>query len=103
LRNPKFSRVLLVTLPEATPVHEAARLQEDLSRAGIFPFAWVVNQVFASDRFTDPVLVERGLREQPFIAEVRDKFSGRMAVVPWEPFEPVGPERLRQLAMLAPI
>lgn len=98
LRNPKFSRVLLVTLPEATPVHEAARLQEDLSRAGIFPFAWVVNQVFASDRFTDPVLVERGLREQPFIAEVRDKFSARMAVVPWEPFEPVGPERLRQLA-----
>lgn len=99
LRNPAFCRVLLVTLPEATPVHEAARLQEDLSRAGIFPFAWVVNQVFASDRFTDPVLVERGLREQPFIAEVRDKFSGRVAVVPWEPFEPVGPERLRQLAI----
>ncbi len=99
LRNPKFARVLLVTLPEATPVHEAARLQEDLSRAGIFPFAWVVNQVFASDRFTDPGLVERGLREQPFIAEVRDKFSARMAVVPWEPFEPIGPERLRQLAI----
>jgi arsenite-transporting ATPase len=98
LRNPEFTRVLLVTLPEATPVHEATRLQEDLSRAGILPFAWVVNQVFASERFTDPVLVERGLREQSFIAEVRDKFSARMAVVPWEPFEPVGPERLRQLA-----
>ena len=53
LRKPAFCRVLLVTLPEATPVHEAARLQEDLSRAGIFPFAWVVNQVFASDRFTE--------------------------------------------------
>jgi arsenite-transporting ATPase len=99
LRNPQFCRVLLVTLPEATPVHEAARLQEDLSRAGMIPFAWVVNQVFASDRFTDPVLVERGLGEQPFIAEVRDKFSTRMAVVPWEPFEPVGPERLGQLAI----
>lgn len=98
LRKPKFTRVLLVTLPEATPVHEAARLQEDLSRAGIFPFAWVVNQVFASNRFKDPVLVERGLREQPFIAEVRDRFSARMAVVPWESFEPIGPERLQQLA-----
>jgi arsenite-transporting ATPase len=98
LRNPAFTRVLLVTLAEATPVHEAARLQQDLSRAGILPFAWIVNQLFASHRFTDPVLVERGLREQPFIAEVRDKLSARMALVPWEPLEPVGPERLRQLA-----
>ena len=98
LRNPKYTRVLLVTLPEATPVHEAARLQDDLARTGICPFAWIVNQVFTRDRFTDPSLIQRGLREQPFIAEVRDKFASRMAVVPWEPIEPVGPERLRQLA-----
>lgn len=44
LRDPEFTRVLLVTLPEATPVHEAARLQDDLLRAGITPFAWVINQ-----------------------------------------------------------
>ena len=98
LRNPEFTRVLLVALPEATPVHEAARLQDDLARAGIRPFAWIVNQVFACDRFTDPALIQRGLREQIFIAEVRDKLASRMAVIPWEPIEPVGPERLLWLA-----
>jgi arsenite-transporting ATPase len=49
LRDPEFTRVLLVALPEATPVHEAARLQDDLQRAGIKPYAWIVNQSFASD------------------------------------------------------
>ncbi|MGB9455589.1 MAG: arsenical pump-driving ATPase [Bryobacteraceae bacterium] len=97
LRDPEFTRILLVTLPEATPVHEAARLQDDLARAGITPFAWVVNQTFAGDGFSDRVLKERGERERPFIAEVREQLSRRMVVVRWEPFEPVGPERLRQL------
>jgi anion-transporting ArsA/GET3 family ATPase len=49
LRDGRFTRVVLVTLPEATPVHEAARLQQDLVRAGIQPFAWVVNQSFAAE------------------------------------------------------
>jgi len=98
LRDPEFTRVLLVTLPEATPIHEAARLQDDLARAGIAPFAWVVNQTFAGDGFGDPVLIERGERERPFIAEVRDRLARRMVVVRWVPFEPVGPERLHQLA-----
>jgi len=97
LRDAEFTRVLLVTLPEATPVHEAARLQDDLARAGITPYAWVVNASLAGNGSCDPVLIERGEREQPFIAEVRERFSRRMVVVPWEPFEPVGPERLRQL------
>jgi len=98
LRDPRFTRVLLVTLPEATPVHEAARLREDLLRAGIQPFAWVVNQSFAGDGFRDPVLVERGARELPYIAEVRDRFSSRLALIPWSAEAPVGPVRLRQLA-----
>jgi len=97
LRNPEFTRVLLVTLPEATPVHEAARLQDDLARAGIRPFAWIVNQAFTGGRFSDPTLIQRGLRERPFIAEVRKEFASRVAVIPSAPFEPVGPERLRQL------
>jgi len=98
LRDPEFTRVLLVTLPEATPVHEAARLQDDLARAGIRPFSWVVNQTFAGNGSRDPVLIERSQQEQPFIAEVRDRFARRMVVIAWEPFEPVGPERLRKLA-----
>lgn len=97
LRDPEFTRVILVTLPEATPVHEAARLQDDLLRAGIKPFAWVVNQSFAGDGLRDPVLRERGSREMPFIAEVRDKLAGRMSVIPWAVEAPVGPERLLTL------
>lgn len=98
LRDPEFTRVILVTLPEATPVHEAARLQDDLLRAGIRPFAWVVNQSFAGVGLQDPVLRERASREIPFIAEVRDKLAGRMALIPWTVEAPVGPERLLQLA-----
>jgi arsenite-transporting ATPase len=98
LRDPEFTRVLLVTLPEATPVHEAARLQDDLLRAGIKPFAWVINQSFSIDGFRDPVLAERGRRESPFIAEVRDELAGRFALVSWKPEAPVGPERLGELA-----
>ncbi|HWR50389.1 MAG TPA: arsenical pump-driving ATPase [Bryobacteraceae bacterium] len=97
LRDPEFTRVLLITLPEATPVHEAARLQRDLDRAGIAPYAWVINQSFAGDGFRDPVLVERGSREEPFVAEVRDRLATRFAVVPWKPEAPVGPDRLREL------
>ena len=97
LRDGLFTRILLVTLPEATPVHEAARLQEDLVRAGIQPFAWVVNQSFAANGFLDPLLVARGKRELPYISEVREKHSRLVALVPWKPEEPVGPESLRDL------
>ena len=55
LRDPSFTRVLLVTLPEATPVHEAASLQADLKRAQIEPFAWVINQSMARAQTKDPV------------------------------------------------
>ena len=99
LRDPEFTHVLIVTLAEATPVHEAASLQEDLRRAGIQPYAWVINQSFAGDGFRDPVLVERGVQELPFINEVRQQHAGTIALVPWKIEAPVGPERLRQLAL----
>jgi arsenite-transporting ATPase len=89
--------VILVTLPEATPVHEAARLQDDLLRAGIQPFAWVINQSFAVDGFRDPVLAERGRRESAFIDEVVRKHAARAALIPWTTDPPVGQRRLRQL------
>jgi arsenite-transporting ATPase len=102
LRDPQFTRILLITLPEATPVHEAARLQEDLRRAGITPFAWVINQSFVADGFRDPVLVERGAQELPYIAEVRGQPAGRVALIPWQVEAPVGPQRLRELANRSP-
>ena len=96
LRDPEFARVLLVTLPEATPVHEAARLGDDLRRAGIEPHAWVINQSFAETHTTDPVLVERAARELPYIQEVADQ-TETLAIVPWQAEPPVGAERLAAL------
>jgi len=97
LRDGDFTRVVVVTLPEATPVHEAAMLQADLRRAQIEPFAWVINQSFAKSGSGDPLLVTRGLGEVQFIREVVEQHSKRTAIVPWVTEEPAGPERLQQL------
>jgi arsenite-transporting ATPase len=97
LRDPRFTRVLVVTLPEATPVHEAAALQADLRRAQIEPFAWVINQSFARAKTRDPLLLARGAGERPFIQEVTRDLARRTAIVPWVPEEPVGPAKLQQL------
>ncbi len=97
LRDARFTRVLLVTLPEATPVHEAAMLQEDLRRAHIEPFAWVINQSFAKSGSRDPLLLARGRGEAPFIREVAEKLSKRTALVPWVTEEPIGREKLHRL------
>jgi arsenite-transporting ATPase len=70
LRDPGFTKVFLVTLPEATPVHEALALQADLRRAGIEPAGWVVNQSLAPLAVTDPVMSQRRVREFRYIDEV---------------------------------
>jgi len=90
LRDGAYTRVLLVTLPEATPVHEAAALQRDLERAEIFPFAWVVNQALSPLAVGDPVLRARQAREGRYLGEVR-ALSRRLAVVPW--LDEPGPSR----------
>jgi arsenite-transporting ATPase len=97
LRDSSFTHVLIVTLAEATPVHEAAALQADLRRAQIEPFAWVINQSFIEAQTSDPLLHARGAAELPFIREVTEQHSSRTALVPWVPEEPVGAERLQQL------
>jgi arsenite-transporting ATPase len=97
LRDPSFTRVLVVTLPEATPVHEAAALQADLRRAQIEPFGWVINQSFSRTETRDPLLRARGAGERPFIQEVARDLARRTAIVPWVPEEPVGSAKLQQL------
>ncbi len=96
LRDGNYTRVVVVTLPEATPVHEAAMLQADLRRAQIEPFAWVINQSFAESGSRDPLLVARGRGETQFLREVVEQHSKRTAIVPWVTEEPAGPERLPQ-------
>ena len=82
LRDPAFTKILLITLPEATPVHEAAALQRDLLRADIRPFAWVINQSLVPLSVRDPVLLQRRANEPRFHAEV-STLAARVAVVPW--------------------
>jgi len=97
LRDPILTHVLLVTLPEATPVHEAAKLQEDLERAEIHPYAWVINQSLTPLEVSDPILRARQAQEAAFLREVIERHAGRVALVPWQTETPVGVERLREL------
>ncbi len=85
LRDPEFTRILIVTLAEATPVHEAARLQHDLIRAGIQPYAWVINQSFSATGTQDPLLTRRGALEERYIEEVETQLATRIALIPWQP------------------
>ncbi len=97
LRDPEFTRVLVVSLPEATPVHEAAQLQSDLRRAEIEPYAWVINQSFSPLNVSDPVLRGRQLHEHRFIREVMEEHAQRTAIIPWQIAPPVGPAGLRSV------
>ncbi len=95
LRDPDYTRVLVVTLAEATPVHEAERLQADLARAGIRPFAWVIEQSLLASGTRDPLLALRGECEIPFIRRVADELAPRCALVPWLAQEPSGGDGLK--------
>ncbi|WP_442506184.1 arsenical pump-driving ATPase [Novipirellula sp. SH528] len=97
LRDPDFTRVLVVTLPEATPVHEAAKLQQDLRRAEIEPFAWVINQSLVPLSVTDANLRRRQHHELPFIDEVGSSLATRVAMVPWQVEPPTGIAGLRRI------
>jgi arsenite-transporting ATPase len=94
LRDPDFTKILIVTVPEATPVHEAERLQNDLRRASIDPFAWVINQSFLAAGTQDPVLVERANLEVRYIEETQHKLSMRTALIPWHAETGIGSARV---------
>ncbi len=98
LQNPKQTKVLLVTLAETTPVLEAANLQEDLRRAGIEPWAWIINNSVAAAGPHSPLLRQRAANELREIAAVATNYASRYAVVPLLQQEPIGVERLLELA-----
>ncbi len=101
LQDPKQTKVLIVTLAETTPVLEAAQLQADLRRAGIEPWAWVVNGSLAMARPSAPLLRLRAQAEVAQIEAVRARHCTRLAVLPLLAEEPVGAERLLQLVQPA--
>jgi arsenite/tail-anchored protein-transporting ATPase len=84
LQDPEYSRVLIVTLAETTPVAEATDLQDDLRRAGIEPFGWVVNATLAGSGTEDPVLRSRARLEEAQVARVADR-AHRAWLLPWSP------------------
>lgn len=89
LQNTQYTRTLLVTLPETTPILEASELQEDLQRAGITPIAWVINSSLLAAKPKDALLIARANAELDKLAMVA-KRTKRVAVIPWLAQEPVG-------------
>ncbi|MEP7347205.1 MAG: ArsA-related P-loop ATPase, partial [Gemmatimonadaceae bacterium] len=83
LRDPAFSKLLLVTLAEMTPVREAARLQEDLRRAGIEPFGWIVNASLAASDTKHSLLAARARLELARLREIVADLAERAWLLPW--------------------
>jgi arsenite-transporting ATPase len=103
LQDAKQTKVLIATLAETTPVLEAANLQSDLRRAGIEPWAWVINNSVAAVQSSSPLLRQRAVNELAQIDLVAHTHAVRYAVVPLIQDEPVGVERLRALANCHPV
>jgi arsenite-transporting ATPase len=98
LQDPTHTRVILVTLPETTPVSEAAALQHDLRRAGIEPYAWVINKSLGVSGTRDPLLRLRLDKERTQIARVQNGLAKRAFVIGWRKKPPVGVGELGTLS-----
>ena len=101
LQDPQQTKVVLVTLPETTPVLEAQELQADLARAGITPFAWVVNTSLTAANPTSPFLRARAAAEAPSLRRVAE-LTSRVAILPLLAHEPVGTTALSALTHAQP-
>jgi arsenite-transporting ATPase len=99
LQDSKQTKVLIVTLAETTPVMEAANLQADLRRAGIEPWAWIINASVAATTTSSTLLRQRAANELREINSVASKHAQRYAVVPLLKDEPVGVARLLELSV----
>ncbi|MEP6262800.1 MAG: arsenical pump-driving ATPase [Gillisia sp.] len=95
LQDSSLSKVILVSLPETTPMREATALQEDLKRAGITPYAWVVNQSLSMQAgIKDPLLKSRALAEGEVIQNIENSLSQRIYGIPYIPKEDLLPALL---------
>jgi arsenite-transporting ATPase len=83
LRDEKQTEIIIVTLPEATPVFEALRLREDLSRAGIHNKWWVINQCLSMTDTNNAMLIARSEAERQWIERVREISNNNFVAVPW--------------------
>jgi len=100
LQDPEHTKIILVTLPETTPVSQAAALQDDLRRAKIEPYAWVINKSMAAAGTTDPLLAARLQVEQQQMQRIAAGLSKNTYVVPWLAQAPVGVQALGRMTTL---
>ncbi|WP_395491087.1 arsenical pump-driving ATPase [Cedecea davisae] len=98
LQDPARTKVIIVTLAETTPVLEAVNLQNDLRRARIEPWAWVINNSIAAARPSSPLLKARAGNELPLIREVKETHAGRVALASLQSEEPIGIALLQKMA-----
>jgi arsenite-transporting ATPase len=99
MQDPKYTQIILVTLPETTPVSQAAALQEDLRRAQIEPYAWVLNRSVLAAQPRDPLLVARLAGEFQQIHRIQPALTEKLFVIPFQAEPPVGVAALRRLLM----
>ena len=84
LQDPLLSKIILVSLPETTPMREAGSLQEDLQRAGIKPYAWLINQSLSMlEGISDPILKSRAHAEIEVINTIKNKYAQRTYGIPF--------------------
>ncbi len=83
LKDKKHTKILLVTLAEATPTHEAKDLQEDLKRADISPYAWIINRSFSLTNTSNNLLCQKALNEIKYIEEVKENLSSKTLIEAW--------------------
>jgi len=97
LQDPAYTRIILVTLPETTPVLQAQALQEDLRRAKIEPFAWVINKSLLATGTRDPLLTARLAGEARQVARISDGLARKTFALQWLAEPPVGLAALTRL------
>ena len=92
LQDANFAKILLIALPETTPMREAEALQKDLKRAGIVPYGWVINQSLSVlKNIKDPLLKKRAVNEGAVIKNINENLSQRTYIVPYLPEEKLLP------------
>ncbi|MEO8387833.1 MAG: arsenical pump-driving ATPase [Polaromonas sp.] len=97
LQDAAYTKIILVTLPEVTPVSQAAALQDDLRRASIEPYAWVLNKSVLAAGTTDPLLAARLAGERAQMGRMSGGLAKRIFILPWLTRPPVGVAELSSL------
>lgn len=97
LQEAAHTKIILVTLPEVTPVSQAAALQEDLRRASVEPYAWVLNKSVLVAGTRDPLLAARLAGERRQIERLSAGLAQRLFTLPWLAVPPIGFVELSKL------